>query len=262
MVTSEKKVVTAVTRHPSYSNPTIAEALCEMHFTLSREQPWRASLPGEFFKRIQDEYPTMEPVQDVGLQFEMGPEGLGQRVLPSRQRVRFTHVDRPLLLQLAENVLTVNLLTPYPGWDTMVRDVVNAWQKLVEVLAPSAVTQIGLRYINRIALTSTEERPGDWITANDYVAPKVLESSPGFLSRVEVRLDEQNSVIVTIGDQPPEPAGGHGAIVFDIDRVSRREMSPQESSLGQEITRLHEDIWQVFASAKSERLELRLTGEL
>lgn len=253
--------MTAVTQHPSYPSPTIVEALCEVHFVLSPEKPWRASLPGEFFKVIQDEYPEMEPLQNVGLQFEMGPEGLGQRVLPPRQQVRFRHATRQLLLQLAEDTLTINVLAPYPGWDTMVRDVLQAWQKAAGVLSPSAVTQVGLRYINRIETTSTEDRPGDWIKASDYIAPVVLNSAPGFLSRVEVRLNVQDSIIVTLGDQPSGPSGGHGAIIFDIDRVSQQNLAPQKDGLEQEINRLHEDVWQVFNSAKSDRLELLLKGK-
>jgi len=252
--------VTEATQHPSYPYPTIAEALCEVHFALSPEKPWRASFIGDFFKAIQSEYPEMEPLQDVGLQFEMGPQGLGQSLLPPRQRVRFKHADRQLLLQLAEDTLTVNVLPPYPGWPKMVQEVMEAWQKAVEVLAPSAITQIGLRYINRIEALSTKDRVSDWIKANEYIAPGVLRSDPGFLSRAEVHLDTQNTLIVTLGDQPSGPTAGHNAIIFDIDRVSQRELSPQNDSLSHEIDHLHEDVWQVFSSAKSDRLELLLKG--
>jgi uncharacterized protein (TIGR04255 family) len=124
------------------------------------------------------------------------------------------------------------------------------------------VTRVGLRYINQIARTSDKDRPKEWIKTNDYVAPIVLDSpQPGFLSRVEAHLDIENSIIVTLGDQPPGPSGDYGVIIFDIDRVSQRNLAPQIEILEEEINRLHEDVWLVFDSAKSHKLELLLKGE-
>jgi len=252
--------VATKTTHPSYPNPTIVEALCEVHFRLPPEKPWKASLPGEFFKCIQDDYPEMEPLQEMGLQFEIGPLGLGQKILPPRPRMRFKHASRPLLVQLAENVLTVNVLAPYPGWDTMSRDVLDVWRRAEEVLKPSAITRIGLRYINRIERQSAEDHPGDWLRANEYIAPAVLRSAPAFLSRVEAHLDAENRIVVTLGNQPPAAASGYGAIIFDIDLIIERELPPEQNVLSSEMNRLHEHVWQVFVSAKGDKLERLLKG--
>ena len=49
-----------ISAHPSYPNPTIAEALCEVHWQFPAGREWKSSLPGELFKHIQDEYPEMD----------------------------------------------------------------------------------------------------------------------------------------------------------------------------------------------------------
>jgi len=85
--------------YPAYPNPTITEAVCDIHFRLSQEKEWRPSFPGELFKHIQNEYPEMEPVLEMGLQFEFGPLGTGTKFVPQRQKVRFRHGTRPLILQ-------------------------------------------------------------------------------------------------------------------------------------------------------------------
>ena len=69
--------------HPSYPNPMIAEALCEVHFELQEGAQWKPSLPGELFKGVQDEYPEMEPIQEMGVQFEAVPAGLAQTDPPA-----------------------------------------------------------------------------------------------------------------------------------------------------------------------------------
>jgi uncharacterized protein (TIGR04255 family) len=142
----------------------------------------------------------------------------------------------------------------------LLRDIQAAWQHVMEVLSPSHITRVGLRYIIRIELTSVEDLPGSWIRPNDYVATAVLESKPGFLSRVEVVLDTQNTTIVTLSHQRSDSPDFPDAVVFDIDHITQREMSANGGNLLQEIDRLHEDVWQVFETAKSDRLELHLQG--
>src|SRR5438552_17682769 len=53
--------------HPTYPNPTITEAVCDIHFRLPQGKVWKPSFPGELFKHIQNEYPEMEPLLEMGL---------------------------------------------------------------------------------------------------------------------------------------------------------------------------------------------------
>jgi len=245
--------------HPSYPNPTIVEALCEVHFRLPGG--WEPSLAGELFKRIQDEYPEMEPMSEVSVQLEHGPAGVLQRIEPARQKTRFKHADRPLLIHLAENMLTVNVLKPYPGWATMRSDVLSGWRHCREVLEPESVQRVGLRYINRIPRESLDQRPCDWLKASDYVPPAVLESRPGFFLRAQTHLDATNSLIVTLADARGDATGDPGGIVFDIDRIVEQDMGSDCQVIEDEIERLHTEVWRVFSSAKGPSLERLLRGE-
>lgn len=249
------------TQHPSYPNPLVIEAVCEMHFRLPKEKPWSQTLPGDLFKRIQGEYPGIEAGLEVGLQLELSSVGLGQKFLSPRQRISFKHANRPIMLQLTDKALTVNVLAPYPGWNQMRRVVTNAWQNALDVLAPDAITRISLRYINQIKRKVPKERPSFWFRANDYIPAGALNSESGFLSRVEVHLNSENRVVVILGDQPSTPQVEYGSIIFDIDRLLDQELPPKVGTLESEMDRLHEDIWRIFDSAKSDRLELVLKGE-
>ncbi len=51
----------------------------------------------------------------------------------------------------------------------------------------------------------------------------------------------------------------HGAIIFDIDRIVEQEILTGREILGQEMDRLHADVWAVFSSAKGEKLEALLS---
>jgi len=141
----------------------------------------------------------------------------------------------------------------------MRRDVLAAWQRVEEVLQPEVINRIGLRYINRIEKETQQDRPGTWLVANDYISDGVLRSEPGFLLREEIHLDTENILIITLGDPKSDVDIGHGAIIFDIDRIVEREVLARQGVLAQEMDRLHADVWKVFSSAKGEKLEALLS---
>ncbi len=244
--------------HPTYPNPTITEAACDIHFRLPQASGWKPSIPGELFKHIQDEYPEIEPVIEMGFQFEFGPTGTGTKIVPQSQKVRFKHRTRPLILQLAENAFSVSTLPPYQGWEVMRGDVLSAWQQVEEVLKPELITRIGLRYINRFDKETDQDRLDGWLIANDYIPKGILASSPGFFLRLHLRLAIEDVIIITLGDTQPDPTGGHGTIIFDIDRIVEKEISPGQDVFKRELERLHTAVWNVFSSAKGEKLEILL----
>ncbi len=245
--------------HPSYANPIIAEAVCEIHFTLPDQSAWKPTLPSLFFKHIQSDYPEMEPVVEMALQLEVGPSQIDQSALP-RQRMRFKHASKPLMLQLGKNVFTVNILPKYPGWESMRRDVLGAWAQACSALSPSGVTRIGLRYINRIERSKPDEPPANWLLAGKYIPAGVLSSRSGFLSRVQSYLDKENRVLVTLAELQADEVSKVPPLVLDIDRIVEKPLAIDEKSLAAVMDNLHEDIWQIFDSVKTPRLTKLLKG--
>ncbi len=248
--------------HPTYPHPTITEAVCDIHFQLPEKKEWKPSFPGEFFKYIQDDYPEMEPVLEMGFQFEFGPLGTGTKLIPQRQKVRFKHGTRPLILQLAENSLSISTLAPYQGWRTMLHDILAAWNSVESILHPEAITRIGLRYINRIEKETEHDIPKTWFAANDYIPQGIMHSKPGFLLREEIHLDTGNVLIITLGDPKSDESTKYGAIIFDIDRITEQDIQTSGEALEKELGRLHTDVWRIFDSAKGEKLQILLNGGL
>ncbi len=240
--------------HPTYPNPTIQEAVCEIHFRLPGDVPWNPAFAGELFKRIQTDFPHFEPAATMGVQVEVGPAGMAQRMLPILPRMQFRHRERPLLRQLSPFILTVNVLPKYPGWATVLEDILAGWRDAVAVTAASAVRRIGLRYIDRIDRTRPDERPGDWIAPSDYIPKYVLSSLPGFLSRLEARPAEQDRVVITLGEIAAT-AESPGAIMLDIDCITEKQIAAaDDAKLRKEISTLHDRCWEIFEASLTPRL--------
>lgn len=243
-----------IAEHPAFANPTIQEALCEIHFTLPQGVAWDSAIFGKFFKHVQSEFPELEPVTTAGLQVQIPSGRVG--FLPPQSRMRYKHASRNLLLQLSEGIITVNVLPKYAGWAQMQADIVQAWSWAKDIVNPTGIARIGLRYINFIPKAGADEIPGDWMAPNDYVSRAVLASQPGFLSRVEVHTTARRKATVTVGEAVD---GEQSKFVLDIDCIEEAEQS-QPLELQPVLTLLHDITWRVFSSFLTPRLRTFLEG--
>ena len=248
------------TPHPSYENPTIQEAVCEIQFQQAEGVSWDPTWYGEFYKVIQDEFPTFQPVS-FPILLEVSNRPRGSTMLAVPQAIRFHHASRNLLLQLYEARITVSVLADYPGWAHMRDDIRRAWEVVHAVTKPVRVNRLGLRYINRVERSKAKETGDRWFVPNEFVPQAILHSLPPFLVRAETRPDDVNRTNVSFTHLEVETSE-HGAFFLDIDRATEAELSVDTDLLLQEVDRLHDDVWQIFQSTKGERLERLLQGEI
>ncbi|MCK8516974.1 TIGR04255 family protein [Methylonatrum kenyense] len=131
--------------HPEkLKEDAIVEALCDIRFTASPDVPeevvigwlidcgrWR----GWKMRRL--------PSSDIPASIRRSEEQL--RFQPS---VELRDVDRPRLIKIGSNVISLHFMQPYPGWQNLqpqLREMVDALFSRIEDVE---VSRIGLRYIN------------------------------------------------------------------------------------------------------------------
>ncbi|MEX0696451.1 MAG: TIGR04255 family protein [Dongiaceae bacterium] len=249
--------------HPSYSNPQLVEAICDIHFKLSATDPWKPSKPGALFKAVQETYPEIEPITEQGVQLVFGPDSMPtQQLLPPRIRFKLRHRERPILLQISEQTFTINALKPYPGWEQVKGELAAVWPRILEIVKPEALTRIGMRYINRVLRRTADEPPSFWLQACDFIPTAVLRSGPGFLLRLESGSDTANRAMITLAHDRSDQKELHGALILDIDRITERQINPGWNDLDAAIETLHNEIWEIFRSARGPNLDALLAGKL
>lgn len=202
----------------------------------------------------------MESQPEMGISIDIGPSGITPHLHQPRERFIFRHEHEPILVQLSEQILTVNVLAPYPGWNRMKPTVLKVWQRASRAIQAESINRVGLRYINRLLKQSEGEKAGEWLRPNDYISPAILGSFPGFFSRVQARIDAHHRIVVTVADESPGESAQFGAIIFDIDRIIEQVLPASRASLGKVMDRLYEDVWSVFDRARTERLTKWLEG--
>ena len=88
--------------HPTYPNPTIQEAICEIIFR-PQGGTWNPLSFGQFFDQVKAEFPFIEAAPLPTFSIQIGGT-LNRHVSspPSPQILRYRHQSRPLLLQLSD----------------------------------------------------------------------------------------------------------------------------------------------------------------
>ena len=130
-----------MTRLPLTIDPCpIVEALVEIRFKTTFPQD---TIIGVFYSAVKERYPDLEkqPVTDI-------PEKLRE----ANPNLTFTPYYRlkgeHIFCQIGPNVLTVNCLEPYVGWELYYSEIEFVFNKFAETQISSNFLRLGIRYIN------------------------------------------------------------------------------------------------------------------
>ena len=201
-----------------YKNPPIEEALVEVRFAPADE--WDLTIPGKLHEHrdIKKEYqgkPRTQKVFEAALQAGPGQppnlaihEGVG--------RIQLINEAGNRLISLGPGVLSVNMLRPYDGWGLFRPRIETALRAYNEVAAPTGVTRLGVRYINKI-VSPREKDPMDYFTCGPPRAPGLPRKMAGFMSRVEFVYDDGVKLLLTQAsiDAPEDQS----AFLLDLDLI-------------------------------------------
>jgi uncharacterized protein (TIGR04255 family) len=127
-----------------FINPPLVEAVCEIAFSTKE---WSPVIPGLFYNAIKSQFPIIQsapivnPLNQIRINF---PPNI---VNPFTQ---FWNNERDTLIQLSNNMLTINKLPKYDCWENYYSTICNAYKELKNVLNIENVSRVGLRTINKI----------------------------------------------------------------------------------------------------------------
>jgi len=244
------------TTHPSYPNPTILEALCEIHFPA---EPTKFAIDFALvWDRLRAEFPRME--SRIDLLPPTNESANSSEPRPTQPRYILHHARRKILLPFTPGSFASHTLAPYLGWQKMEADFKTSWQKVQEILAVSHVTQITVRYINRVPLTLPWEEALGWLEAGDYLPSAVVKTAPPFQSRVQTGSGTGNITTVSIGHQTL-PNGAEPAMIVDFERTISGSFSAEPTVVVHQANALHTDIWEMFKAIKGPRRNDILVGK-
>ncbi len=238
-----------------YENQPITEALCEFQFIPG--QPWDMTIPGLIYGEIKSEFPDKKQQINVGFQskpLEKGDEHkIGRPVLPILQCFK---KNKTALIQVAENLLAVNQLEPYPGWESFKKMILENFRVYKKVADPKGFRRIGLRYVNVFDFEKTEKvELKDYFKYYPFIPEDLPQEHGPFSTRVEFPYGKDNeNLILSLGTAVPKEPDTL-SLVLDIDYAMTmpESVSVNEDKISNWLDNAHKKIETAFEACITDK---------
>ena len=138
-----------------YARPPITEAVIGVTFSSPMDSKQLASVNNA----LQKYYPHKQDVStfDLSLEFNTKDAGSNKANLKPTLGHRLSTDDQTQLVVLWPNSFTLSQLAPYQGWGNFIGRFTRDWSTLKKILGFQQISQVGVRYINRIDIPATAD---------------------------------------------------------------------------------------------------------
>jgi uncharacterized protein (TIGR04255 family) len=175
--------VERTTHMPHYEKAPITEALIDIRAQLSPELRFEDLQAVK--KHLSADYPRGET------------RNLGEATLQFGQAVKASAAQRPLglmfrnlndtqVVQFRIDGYTFSRLKPYESWENLRNEAKRLWDVYREVLRPTKVLRVAVRYINQLELPGPKVEPEEYLNtyplASSKLAPELRDFGPYLMS--------------------------------------------------------------------------------
>lgn len=174
-----------------YKNPPLEEAICEFRF--ESEPPWDVAIPGLLVERLSSDLPLRRQASKLETTTRPIADGIEQQCTPVNW-LQLWQKDEKATVQVAPNLLSVNRLAPYPGWENFLPLVKKSLSEYREVANPKGFEQITLRYINRISFENSIELE-DYFDFYPFVGQGLPQDFGSFIVGMQSVFEEGRDVL-------------------------------------------------------------------
>lgn len=207
---------------------------------------WRAS-PGNVLERdaLKNELEgrfsgySLHEQQRIQAAFTASADGLEASQHRRWGGFRLTSADQKYVCQVTPTAVVFSRLSPYEDWSRFAGEALRFWDGFVELATPVALDRLGVRFINQIELSESEQ-------ASDVVnEPPALPESIGLRPEAFFRQDtialpgypyRVNLVRAIQGPDPPLVP--RKSLFVDIDVFTREPITVDRSAVDQHLNEM------------------------
>lgn len=203
-------------QYPTLSSPPIKEAVIDIRIIPPDE--FDVNVIKSLVDQLVNEYPKAETSMksDVKFGFNKG------RQLVEADNVetigyRMWSKDQTQVVVMTSEGFTISQLAPYTGWDKFEAASKRLWNEYLNVVKPSSITRLAVRYINKLDMKQTQVDLADVLTAPPALPGDLESNLENFLNRVVIR-DSKSDIRAIVTQTPSESIESkYPSIILDID---------------------------------------------
>jgi uncharacterized protein (TIGR04255 family) len=168
--------------------------------------------------------------------------------------MQFLQADGNALVQVAQDLLVVNQLKPYPTWREflpLIRQGFNAYQ---QVANPKGLHKVGLRYINRVQIPGSNIELEDYFEFLPRIGPRLPQDFGNFMAVVEFPYEGARDVLRLQMANAPSQSVDQAAVILDLDYFLAQPGHILLPSVFEWVEQAHDRVEEVFEACITNRL--------
>jgi len=233
-----------------FPNPPIREAIFDIRVVLSLE----VSLENlaSYQEGIKERFPIKEERVNWESGLQLKPGSVPEIIPPSGGAYGFffRSEKEKKIVQARRDGFTFNKLKPYEKWEVFFAEARELWQHYLEVVKPSQVTRVALRYINCIEIPLPIKEFKEYILTIPEIAPGIPQSLNRFFMQLVIPKNEIEAIAnVTVTIDPVKPEKDILPLILDIDVFRNIALPPSDPKIFEIMTELREYKNLIFVSS-------------
>ena len=208
-----------------YTNPPLREAVCEFRF--QEGEAWDQAIPGLIYAAMRAQFPRRlstaqsQVVASSGMQslegsFPQPPQFELQLIREEPFRF-WREEDESGYIGVAPYRLSVHHFNPYPSWKRYREIIVQGVRNYLEVVEPSQIQRIGLRYINDIDLGEGGYTLEDFFNFYPFVGSNIPQDLSFFHCMVQAEFENGRDLLTLQIASLPQTVGDNVGVTLDLD---------------------------------------------
>jgi len=169
-------------------------------------------------------------------------------------RMQFLSADGKALVQVGPNLLAVNHLKPYPGWDTFLPMIQEAYRAYIETAPPTAIQRIGLRYINRIELPGPRVELEEYLNIYPYLGRELPQDYGEVMVRIQTAFNALRDGLQIVLASPEAGNTDVNVFVLDMDYFLAKPGVITAQEAFSWVNEAHDRLEQLFEGCISDKL--------
>ncbi|BBX75455.1 TIGR04255 family protein [Mycobacterium shinjukuense] len=209
-----------------YSNAPIVEATVDLRVLLSDDVG---------IDDLSGLYPDLEEPQPF---FEFIPRVEDNRIVASNDRqAGFTFSKKKSFGIIAGlDRFAYSQLSKYSSWEDFIENVRPRWLRYKQVASPEKVTNVGVRYVNRIVIPKRQVEINDYLRTKVDISPYLPQAINRYFAQISFPINayDAEATVNTALVEAPEPDAT--ALVVDIDVSRELDLDPASDSFDEDLT--------------------------
>ena len=206
--------------------------------------------------RFRAKFPKAIDLMSGSVEFEFGPPGKTKAPTSTSAKigVRFVSANGRHIVDFGLKAFAFHWLAPYTEWGDLRAESMRLWKIYRREMKPNAITRIGVRFINNLAVPQSAKDLCDYLVPGPIVPPDLPQSVRSFLSRVEIVDDAHKRLGIVTQALQGLLGDGNLSILLDVDAVRTGSFPPDDPAIWEITDKLRDFKNQLFFSSVTDKL--------